>query len=138
MPRKKKKDELPAKQERALLALLNEPSIEKAASAAGVHQRTMYRWLKQPAFEAKYRKCRRDAFGQAVGLMAKYATLAVNTLAKAMADPDAPYHVKVSAATAVLRFGREGIELDDLAVRIAALEAAAEKINANKDQSRPH
>jgi hypothetical protein len=31
MPRTKSKDELPAKQERALLALLNEPSIEKAA-----------------------------------------------------------------------------------------------------------
>ena len=43
-----------------------------------------------------------------------------------MSDPQAPYTARVSAATAMLRFGREGIEMDDLALRIEALERAEE------------
>jgi len=42
--------------------------------------------------------------------------------------------LKVSAATAILRFGREGLELDDLAARIEVLEQAAE---LSKDRNGP-
>ena len=42
-----------------------------------------------------------------------------------MMDDDAPASAKVAAATTLLRFGREGIELDDLAARVEALEQAA-------------
>ena len=44
-----------------------------------------------------------------------------------MADRETPAHARVTAATAILKFGREGIELDDLAARIDALELAAEE-----------
>ena len=40
-------------------------------------------------------------------------------------DDGAPTSSKVAAATTILRFGREGIELDDLAARVEALEQAA-------------
>ncbi len=40
-------------------------------------------------------------------------------------EDGAPTSSKVAAATAILRFGREGIELDDLAARVEALEQAA-------------
>ena len=49
----------------------------------------------------------------------------MNTLAQIMTDPDSPAHTKVSAATAILRLGREGIELEDLAARIDDLERMA-------------
>ena len=45
-------------------------------------------------------------------------------MAKVMTDPSAPHTTKVSAATAMLRFGREAIEMDDLCARVEALEAA--------------
>ncbi len=51
--------------------------------------------------------------------------MAVNTLVQVMMDDSAPSSSKVAAATTLLRFGREGIELDDLAVRVEALEQAA-------------
>ncbi len=51
--------------------------------------------------------------------------MAVNTLAQVMADQAAPASARVSAAIGLLRFGREGIELDDLAARLEALENAA-------------
>ena len=50
--------------------------------------------------------------------------LAVQTLAKVMHDADAPHSAKVSAATALMKFSRESLELDDLSVRIEALERA--------------
>ena len=37
-------------QERAIIALLNEQTLSKAAAAAEVGQRTLYRWLRKPEF----------------------------------------------------------------------------------------
>ncbi len=115
---------LTAPQERAIIALLNEQSISRAAAVAEVGQRTLYRWLRQPEFSRAYREARREAFGQAIALTQRYAPLAVNTLAQVMMDDGAPTSSKVAAATTILRFGREGIELDDLAARVDALEQA--------------
>ena len=118
-------DGLTAPQKRAIIALLNEQTMVRAAAAAEVGQRTLYRWLKEPSFSRAYREARRDAFGQAIALTQRYAPLAVNTLAQVMMDSDAPSSSKVAAATTILRFGREGIELDDLAARVEALEETA-------------
>ncbi len=120
-------DGLTASQERAVIALLNEQTVGRAAAAAEVGQRTLYRWLKDPTFSRAYREARRDAFGQAIALTQRYAPLAVNTLAQVMMDDGAPSSSKVAAATTILRFGREGIELDDLAARVEALEETAPK-----------
>ncbi len=112
-------------QERAIIALLNEQSISRAAAVTEVGQRTLYRWLRKPEFARAYREARREAFGQAIALTQRYAPLAVNTLAQVMMDNNAPSSSKVAAATTILRFGREGIELDDLAARVEALEQTA-------------
>ena len=117
-------DTITPRQEKAIAALINETSVAAAAEASGIGQRTIHTWLKDEAFVAEYRRCRRDAFTQAIALTQRYASLAVATLARVMSDPAAPHTARVSAAVAMLRFGREGIELDDLAVRIEALEQA--------------
>ena len=117
---------LTLKQQKAIVALLQEPTVAKAAKSAGVGRRTIFEWFDDETFGRAYRKARRDAFGQAIGLCQKYAPLAVSTLTQIMASPDSPAHTRVSAASTLLRFGREGIELDDLAARVEALEEAAE------------
>ena len=114
-------------QERAIIALLNEQTISRAAAVAEVGQRTLYRWLRKPEFARAYREARREAFGQAIALTQRYAPLAVNTLAQVMMNDNAPASSKVAAATTILRFGREGIELDDLAARVEVLEETAPK-----------
>lgn len=119
-------DGLSPVQERAVVALLAEPSIPKAADVAGVGERSVYRWLREPAFSKVYRRARREAFGQAIALTQSYAALAVKTLVDVMEDEAAPHSSRVQAATTVLRFGRDGVELDDLLERVEALEAAAE------------
>ena len=116
-------DNLSPKQEKAIAALLTEPTVERAAHAAGVGERTLYEWLDQPAFKAEYRRCRREAFSQAIALTQRYAPLAVQTLTKIMADPDSPAASRVQASNTLLKFGRDALELDDLAVRLDGVEA---------------
>ncbi len=124
-------DNLTPKQEEAILALLRETSIAKAAKSCKVGERTLHRWLDDPDFSKAYRKARWQAFSQAIALTQRYAPLAVSTLATLMADKDTPAHARVTAATAILKFGREGIELDDLAARVEQLEQAAETREAS-------
>ena len=115
---------LTPKQEQAIIELLAQPSVRKAAEVAGVGERTLYRWLEEPAFAAAYKKTRREAFKQAMGLTQRYAPVAVSTLAQITTDKTAPHSARVSAAQALLKFSRESLELDDLAERISALEHA--------------
>lgn len=55
----------------------------------------------------------------------RYAPMAIQALAKIMTDTASPASARVSAATAVLNFARQSIELDDLAERVRALEQSA-------------
>jgi hypothetical protein len=119
---------LTPQQESAIIALLTEPTVPKAAEACGVPEHTLYRWMTEDtAFSAAYRKARREAFGQAVGLSQRLAPMAITTLAKVMSDAGASHSARVSAATNLLRFGREVIELEDIAARVEALERAAQE-----------
>lgn len=115
-------DQLSPKQEQAIIALLAQPTVLRAAEATGVAESTMHRWLDEPGFAAAYRAARRKAFSQAIAITSRYAPLAVQVLGKIMSDEKAPHSARVQAATAVLKFSRESIELDDLAARIEALE----------------
>ena len=117
--------ELTAKQERAIAALLTAPSIQKAAEQSEVPLRTLNRWLTEPAFMAAYMRARREAFSQAIALTQKYAPAAVTVLARVMTDAASSASAKVAAAAQVLKFGREGIDLDDVHARLTALEARA-------------
>jgi len=120
-------DGLNQAQEKAILALLAEPSLTRAAKVCGITERTLYRWLREEkVFISAYRRARREAFSQAIGLTQRYAPVAVTTLVKVMTDDSAPHTAKVSAATTLLRFGRDGVELDDLQERVEALEETAE------------
>ena len=72
--------------------------------------------------------------------------MAMTTLARIANDTTAPYASRVAASVAILRFGRESIELDDLAERIERLEggpgpivadATAKEIIDEPDQDPP-
>jgi hypothetical protein len=120
-------DGLSAEQDSAIIALVNELSIPKAADSCGVPERTLRRWLNQPEFKAAYREARRVTMEQALGLTQRYAAAAVNVLAKVMTDPATPASSRVSAASNLLKFGRESVELDELVGRIEKLETLSSK-----------
>jgi hypothetical protein len=126
-------DGLSTKQENAIVALLNEPSVAKAALACGLNQKTIHRWLDEPVFSRAYRKARREAFAQAIAASQRYAPVAVQTLAKIMTDATLSVSARVSAATALLKFSRESIELDDLATRVDDLERSLKEEQARTE-----
>ena len=110
-------------QEQAIIALLNEPTVRKAASVVGVNEKTIHRWLEDPVFSTAYRKARRQAFNQAISICHRFTPVALQTLAKILVSDKATDSSRVSAANAILKYGRDSIELDDLAERIGTLEA---------------
>mgnify|MGYP001217459726 CR=1 FL=1 len=115
-------DGLSNRQEKALAALIVETSIEKASVASGIPQRTIYQWLERPEFSMAYRRARREAFAHAMSIAQRYSPHAIQTLVKIMADNSTASASRVAAATALLKFSRDSIELDDLSQRIEALE----------------
>ena len=123
---------LKPEQERAVVALLNEPTVKKAAEVAEVSEATLHRWLRESAFAKVYRDARREAFRHAISLTQKYAPMAIQILMKVASDPAAAHSAKVSAALGLLKFSRESIELDDLAARVEALEQSAPPLSSGR------
>jgi transposase-like protein len=97
------------KKEQAIAALLTQRNIEEAAKATGIAPNTLLKWLKDPEFQADYRKARRDAFGQAVARLQQGTSAAATTLLKTMIDPGTPASVKVRAAEAIFNHAAKAI-----------------------------
>lgn len=122
---------LTARQYQAVAALLSEPTIGKAAAAAGVPVRTLYTWLHDdPAFITIYQEARRQAVQQAIAQLQKHSNDAVSVLVSIMKNTNKPPAARIAAASKVLDLAIKGVELEDLALRLAALEAAyAQKLS---------
>jgi hypothetical protein len=120
-------DKLGTKHHKAVSALLSEPSIRKAAESAGVPERTLYAWLKEPAFDAAYRAARRDSVQQATARLQYATSAAVSVLCQLMVKETVHASIRLSAAKTILELSIKAIEIDDLAARLAALEKAHEQ-----------
>jgi transposase-like protein len=114
------------KKEAAIAALLTQRSIEEAARVVGIGTQTMNRWLKIPEFSKAYREARRAALSQSGARLQQASSAAVSTLLKAMVDPNTPASTRVRAADRVLDHAKHAIELEDIEVRVSALEQASE------------
>lgn len=127
--------QLTAKQEEAILALLSNPTVEHAARAAKITSRTLYRYLKDPEFNAAYRQARWTAFGQCTARLQQASSAAVSALLKALVDPTTPAAVRVRAADSVLDHAVKALEVEDIAARLAELERAAGSARASRKRS---
>jgi hypothetical protein len=115
------------RKERAILALLTARSIEDAARSSNIPPRTLYRWLKEPEFDAEYRRAKRAAYGQSVARLQQATSAAATTLLKTMIDASTPASVKIRAAEAILNHAAKAIEIEEIEARVANLERAAEE-----------
>ena len=114
------------KKEQAIVALLTHRTIEEAAKSIGIGTQTLLRWMKVPEFEAAYRQARRAAFSQSTARLQQATSAAVSTLLKIMVDQNVQASTRVRAAGTVLDHASKAIEIEDVEVRVAALEQAAE------------
>jgi hypothetical protein len=119
--------------EQLILALLQQPGIEKAAAAVGISGVTAWRITKTTEFQEQYRQARREAFTQSLGRLQQAAGAAAATLLKVMLDSTAPAASRVRAAACILEHAAGALELEDIAVRLERLEQI-EKDRTKEDQ----
>lgn len=119
-------DSLTPKQTRAVLALLERPTLKDAATAAGVAASTLHRWMQQEKFKAAHMEARRAAVNQSIAHLQSATGEAVTCLRDVMKSTSASDAAKVSAARAVLELSLKAVELEDLAERVKQLEALLE------------
>lgn len=123
---------LSARQARAVEALLAGRNYEQAAIAAGVHERTLYRWREEvPEFERELERRGRSALQDAARQLTGSLQDAVSFLQDAMRDTDMPPSVRVRAALGLIDRQIRLVEQAEIVKRLDALE---ERLNNAKRQ----
>lgn len=120
-------DKLTAKQERAIVALLERGTIKEAAEACQVSDVTLWRWLQDEGFLSRYRAVRRQVIESSIARLQQSSTVAVETLEEIARDKGAPAAARVSASRVILEQGIKGVETIDTLERLARLEAILEE-----------
>jgi hypothetical protein len=114
-----------SKQQKALAALIVEPSIAAAATKSGVGETTIFRWLKEPEFAKEYRRLRRDAVEQSLSQLQSATSEAVQTLRDHLSCEHPATAVR--AAQIILDQAVKAVEIVDLQERLEQIENAIEK-----------
>lgn len=111
-----------AGEEKAALALARGDGIARAARAARVSQRTLYRWREDAAFAARVTVLRAAMLERATGQLADLSAAAAKKLGELLADEP---RVALAAAKTVLDSACRLRELLDIDERVSRLERAA-------------
>lgn len=131
-------EKLSRKKELALVALLASSTLPEAAAKVGVHERTLFRWLKNPDFKATYRRLRRECVEAATAKLQKGMEEAVNCLMEILTAKETKFFQKdgkvtdarnvvawgprLGAAKSILELALKASELEDLEKRVTELE----------------
>lgn len=112
------------KKQKALIALLTQPTKEKAASAAGITSKTLRSYLDDEEFRSEYKKAFASLVEDATRKVQQTLEPAVAVLREIMEDGDENGQVRVSAARSVLEYGLKMTEQTDILSRLSELESA--------------
>src|SRR5207237_9310313 len=93
---------LSRRDQKVILALLEHPTQEKAAAAAGISTVTLWRLQRKPEFRQALLEARNDAFARTTGRLQHSSSAAVTTLLRIMCDSAAPAASRVRAAQCIL------------------------------------
>ena len=117
------------KQEKAIVALLELPTVTEAAASVKVTPKTLYKWMAEPQFSEAYRQARADMMAGAIARLQRASNEAVKTLEIIMASNAATPASRVTAARAVLDLAIRATELEAIAERLTKLEARLEGLS---------
>src|SRR5579871_6067754 len=110
-----------SKDDRMILALLQNPSVPKAAEALGVHPSTVWRRLQNPEFDRRLRQARRAQYSQAMSRLQQLNGAAITTLGHIMLESRSD-HARVRASTDILKLSQANQDREDLLARVARVE----------------
>ena len=126
---------LTAKQEQALIALLDCGEIKQAAETAGVTKVTLWRWLQSPDFQARYRAARRQLVETAIAQLQSDCTTAARVLREVAEDRQAPASSRVAAARAIIEQSVSAVQLTDLQERLEEVERLLQEQEAKRHRA---
>jgi hypothetical protein len=115
--------ELSGKQQRAIEALLSEPTTKAAAEKAKVSEATLHRWLNDPAFSVAHKEARGRLLETTLTALQSASVEAVACLRNVVNDKGAPTTARVSAARNVLDFALKAHDVLEVEERLMVLEA---------------
>lgn len=119
---------LTTKQSRAIACLLTSANIQEAAAAAGVGERTLHTWLKEPAFQTALANEESRVIDAAARQLVQLSETAVGTLREILEDPSTPKSLRLRAAGQVLDNLLQLRQLVSLEDRVRKLEEASHAI----------
>lgn len=113
---------LKPKQRAAIDALLRSKTNIEAAQTAGISERQLYTWLKNPIFRSELMAAETAAREGAQRWITVKTTAALEVISSVMLDEDASDAVRLSAAKAWLDYFFKSRDETDLERRITILE----------------
>ena len=123
---------LSQKKEAAIMALLLQPTLEKAAAEVGIAKSTLHNWLKLDSFQSSYRAAKREAVGHAISTLQRASQYAVLTILEVVRDVTAPAGARVRAAQVILEQAFNALELDELIGRLERIEKSQRTFEADR------
>jgi hypothetical protein len=126
------REELTAKQHKALGSLVSQPTLPLAAAEAGIGHRTLCRWLAEDeSFQNEYLKLRREIVNNVTLQLQKSMNNAVNCLLSVINDPEESSATRVVAAKEILALGYRELEVELLEQRLKRLEENSASVSFN-------
>ena len=117
-----------AVREKAILALLTQKSIGRAAAKSGVNEKTLRRWLTEDtAFQTAYAAARQAAFETAMNRIQALAVRAIETLEDLLGDTEHP-NVRLGAARTVTELAIHQHDANTILKTLEALEQRTGKV----------
>lgn len=108
--------------EGVIATLVSNPNVKEAAQVHGVSERTLHRWLKEPDFAVQLAETQRGVTRRVMRSIISRSEKAVGVLDEIMSNGKASPFARVQAARSVLEFTFKAAEIEDILVRLEALE----------------
>ena len=116
--------ELTDKQQIALAALVEQPTVSKAAQNCGISPPTLYRWKKSdPVFKQALRAARWAALEDSRKRVEERVDIATDTLVDVMLDKTNSGSSRVGAARTLWSIARSNYDLDEVTEMVEDLTA---------------
>lgn len=115
------------KKQKALLALLTNPTKEKAAAAAGITPKTLRGYLTDPVFQAEYKRAFSELVEDATRQAQQDMGPALSTLREIVGDEGENAQARISAARSILKYSLKLTETTDILTRLDELEKLMER-----------
>ena len=102
------------RQQKALAALLTQPTREEAAAKAGITSKTLREYLKDPEFAAEYKRAAASLVDEAARVARVTMSPALVVLNEIARDPDETSTARIQACRSLLEFGLRIVEINDI------------------------